>query len=162
MSNELKKHLETLNAESEARGNCLLITEDLDHWAESGVTTVAEFDRLMAIETYSDVYKDVNGFRPRRDWSNHTTEEIEKELSDLFRELEEQMAWEAAWDAKQAEIESQEQAEEEAAIAAFCEERGIDRETYNRWMREAQHWAHKDDQEYLVIEEEEYHEFDVA
>lgn len=41
-----------------------LLVEDLGHWAEHGVHTVAEFNRYLDECAYSDGYKEVYGVRP--------------------------------------------------------------------------------------------------
>lgn len=41
---------------------------DLEHWAEYGITTVEEFVRQELIGDIWDIYKSINGIRPR--WIN--------------------------------------------------------------------------------------------
>lgn len=81
MAHPLVAHIESLNA---ANPNMLPITSDLAHWQGAGIETPAQFDRAMAIETYSDCYKEAHGIRPS--WVNFdalTTTQIEEKISDI-------------------------------------------------------------------------------
>lgn len=85
----LLKHIEALNAKTQAwidedPGNrwAGMMTTDLDHWAECGVYTPEQFDRLMDEECYSDVYKDRYGVRPRN-ISSMSDEELRNALERL-------------------------------------------------------------------------------
>lgn len=42
----------------------------------------------QAAQLYSDYYKDVNGFRPRRDTSHWTLEDFDRAMDDLSKEME--------------------------------------------------------------------------
>lgn len=131
--NDLAAYLAARNAETAAwlaedpanRWASLLV-EDLAVWAELGITTVEQFKRSMLVGEISDTYKDVYGFRPRMNFGAMSVAELESELAELRRSV-------------QAEIERQdaEAAQAEAEIAALCGAQGIDRETYDRWMAEA-------------------------
>jgi hypothetical protein len=44
------------------------LTEDLAHWAEYGVTTADELERHLLVGEIWDIYKSINGIRPR--WIN--------------------------------------------------------------------------------------------
>ena len=89
------------------------IVEDAAFWAERGVTTVAEFKRHRLIANIWDAYKEVNGFRPRHmDFDNMSMEALEETYERL---------WGSA-------------AQNDAFLDAICEESGISRETYDRWM----------------------------
>jgi len=80
MTHPLVAHIEALNASRAS----MAITTDLDHWADAGVTTPEQFDRLMAIDTYCDVYKDRHGIRPRWiDFDALKTDQIEAMLDDI-------------------------------------------------------------------------------
>jgi hypothetical protein len=61
-----------------------LLVEDADFWAECKVFTADDLDRHLAIGTYSDVYKERYGFRPRHSVSSLTTEQIEEKIRDLM------------------------------------------------------------------------------
>jgi hypothetical protein len=116
---ELTKHIEALNAKTQAwldevpgRGAGMLVT-DVAFWAERGVFTVEDFERRMLIANIWDAYKEINGIRPRfMDFDNMSISDLEE-------------TYERLWGAT---------AQEEAAIDAICEESGISRETYDRWM----------------------------
>ncbi len=67
----LQAHIKTLNAETlawvaedSANRWAGLLVEDLEHWAEYGIYTVAQFNRYMDECAYSDGYKEVYGVRP--------------------------------------------------------------------------------------------------
>ena len=68
----------------------LLMPVDEAYWAEQaghGIKTGADVIRRDAIQTYSDVYKDIHGIRPRWvDFESMTTKEIEDMLLHLMRE----------------------------------------------------------------------------
>lgn len=44
------------------------LSEEPSYWAEQGIFTGEDLDRSMAVETYSDAYKEIHGIRPR--WVN--------------------------------------------------------------------------------------------
>ena len=57
---------------------------DATYWADCGVTTGAELDRLLAYEAYVDTYKEVRNIKPR--WlrvEEHTAEEWQQMAADL-------------------------------------------------------------------------------
>jgi len=113
-------------AEGEGRWTGLF-TEDLAHWAEYDVYTVEDFERYMNVQTYSDWFKSVMGYRPRHDTSEWTAEKWDAEFKWLAEEGEEQMKREAAAEAAAL-------AEFEAEIAKCMELGAADRETALRWM----------------------------
>ena len=82
-------------------------TEDLAHWAEIGVLTMRDFLRYEMETQYSELYKDVCGFRPRVDLSKWTYEQLVDETDYLIRELEQQAAYEAEYEARCAEIDAE-------------------------------------------------------
>jgi hypothetical protein len=78
-------------------------TEDLAHWAELGVLTVRDFHRYEMVTSYSDLYKDVCGIRPRgMDLDSMSYEELEKEynylMTQLDRAIEANERYNAEWD----------------------------------------------------------------
>jgi hypothetical protein len=75
---ELKAHIDEYNLKLVEKGSKdFLVTNDLDHWAESDVFTVEQFEHYMAIELYVDLYKDLNGSKPRHmDFDLFSTDEI--------------------------------------------------------------------------------------
>lgn len=93
-------------------------TEDLAHWAEIGVLTMRDFLRYEMETQYSDLYKDVCGFRPRGvNLSEWTYEKLVDETDYLMRELENQAAYEAEYQARQVEIDAEQERERLAWLA---------------------------------------------
>ena len=86
-------------------------TEDLAHWAEIGVLTVRDFMRYEMETQYSDLYKDVCGFRPRVNLSEWTYEKLVDETDYLMRELEQQASYEAEWQKREAEYRAEQERE---------------------------------------------------
>jgi hypothetical protein len=87
--NELTQHLYNINAEAKANGSPFEIVTDLAHWAKYEVYSVEDFEHYDARAEYWDLYKSVNGVRPR--WVNFdemTTEEIREDIRDLQAQLE--------------------------------------------------------------------------
>lgn len=85
--NELQAHIEAQNAQNE--GSFFAVVSDPAHWAGYGITTVYEYEHYMAANTYIDVYKEVNGIKPR--WMNFdgmTTIQILMELDMLCWDAE--------------------------------------------------------------------------
>ena len=79
---------------------------------------VYEYERDMAWDTYSDVHKELYGFRPRHDFSTWTLEDFERVNKELFEEAERTAeARKAEWEASKAYW-----AEEEKRMAAEAEE----------------------------------------
>ena len=53
-----------------------LLSTDAAYWADCGVHTGAELDRLLAYEDYVETYKDRCGFKPRGlDWRSRSASE---------------------------------------------------------------------------------------
>ena len=86
---QLADHIKKLNAETQAWVDAEpgrwagMLVEDEAHWNEYGVYTPAQFDRYMDEATYSDVYKEKYGMRPRPNWSEISDAELKKMLEDL-------------------------------------------------------------------------------
>lgn len=60
------------------------LTTDVDHWIESGINSVDEFEHNEAASTFSDFFKELNGFRPRHlKISTMTTAELNLEIDSL-------------------------------------------------------------------------------
>lgn len=130
MTITLAQHLKNLNAEKQAwmdagpdRWTGFWV-EDLAHWAEMGVTTVAEFKRYDNETLFWDMYKEVTGCRPRHvNLKDMSDEELEKEINLLGRMMEDEIKREEEWAAEEmayaqedAEIENKQRDEEPLPI----------------------------------------------
>ena len=107
------------------------VTEDLDHWAEYGVTTPAEFDLYNARAQYYDYHKDVHGFRPI--WSQvqkMTLERLEEEMNYLGRLAEEEFKAEEA-------VQNRRQKDFEDEVSHMIKHGAGNRETAIQWMFDA-------------------------
>ena len=109
-----------------------MITTDVDHWAEYGITTVEQYKKYMLAETIADASKSAYGSKYRVDWENETLEDLEK-LADSY------------CDAANREYEAEKAREEEEVrkfegfIQTMLNEWGVaDRETAIRWLLEAE------------------------
>ena len=120
MTITLAQHLANLNAEKLAwiaedpdnRWTGLYV-EELDFWAEYGVTTVAEFKRHENETMFWEMYKEVFGCRPRHvNLKDMSDEELEKELDLLGRMMEDEIKRQEEWEAEEMAY-TQEAAEEE-------------------------------------------------
>lgn len=68
----------------ETGGWATMLVEDQGFWEKQGIRTADELDRAMAIDAWSDTYKETRGFRPRmRDWTGVPTDAIWREVSSL-------------------------------------------------------------------------------
>ena len=95
-----------------------------------------------AHETYSDMYKDAHGFRPRNDVSAWTLEDFEQEFEDLGRIINADMEREAA-EQEQAVNDFEDRVRDTIATGAG------DRETAIRWIDTAEDAG--GDREYLCF-----------
>jgi hypothetical protein len=102
-----------------------MIVEDLNHWTSKGITTVEQYDQYMRDATYSDLYKEVYGTRPR-----HVGHVSQVEFDDLLAAHDAHMVIELA--------------QQDADIAAFEQlvtdtmaMGNIDRKTAIRWLQDA-------------------------
>ena len=146
---ELVKHIEALNAETlawvaEDPSNrwAGTLTTDLDHWNEYGVYTVEDLECYLLVNCISDMYKSLNGFRPRAwNFDEMSLEELQEVYNGLCAQSKREYEWE-----------QEQEAQEEAEIAALCEEQGIDRATYDRWMADV-------DKYYYEYGDEEYYSY---
>jgi len=90
-----------------------LCSAEASHWAQYGVFSVADYELHSAKEILWDLYKTVNGVRPRHlNMDSMTLQDVEEQIARLDRQWEAEApqreaeaAWEAAWDLEQAEIE---------------------------------------------------------
>jgi hypothetical protein len=93
-------------------------TEDLAHWAELGVLTVRDFHRYEMVTSYSDLYKDVCGIRPRgMDLDSMSYEELEKDYNYLLTQLDHAIEADAEWDRQEEEYRLEQEAERAAWLA---------------------------------------------
>lgn len=104
------------------------------------IVPTAEYLALPEIEKlageYSDMFKSVNGFRPR--WTNDwTVEEYKAELESLYAENARQMDDERIEQAAAA-------VEFEAAIVKVMAMGAADRETAMRWMRDGSYYGNEE------------------
>ena len=92
----LVAHIEALNAKTQqwmdenpgAWGG--MLTTDPDHWSEMGIYTVAQFNRYMDEETYSEQYKSVYGIRPRH-IGDMSDEQLTAAIERMDAEVEEML-----------------------------------------------------------------------
>jgi hypothetical protein len=81
----LQEHLNNIAKEDKASGNLFSVVTDLEHWADSNIHTVAEFEHYDAQSTHYESYREVHNIKPT--WINYsamTTEEIRKHTEILF------------------------------------------------------------------------------
>jgi hypothetical protein len=121
----LAEHLAALNAEKLAwiaedpdnRWTGLYV-EDLDHWAEYGVYTVAQFQRYELESMVWEMYKDVTGFRPRHlDFKSMSDEELNDLTDYLGRQMEAAIEADAQWEREMEEMREHDAAEHAAWLA---------------------------------------------
>ena len=80
------------------------LVEGVEHWAPHGIHTGLDLAISNAAGTYSDVYKETHGIRPRwMNFENSTLEEIEAELTSLFEYSRLEREAEEAYEAEMAE-----------------------------------------------------------
>jgi len=121
----LAEHLRNMNAKTEAwvaedpdNRWAGLIVEDLAHWAEMGITTVAQFERYEMETSIWDLYKEVNGFRPRGyDFKSMSDAELTRMYDGLLEDLRLENEREAEYLAHIREVEEQEVMEQAARQA---------------------------------------------
>ena len=111
----LQAHIEADNAEfkanAEANGAtfiCLTVS-DPAHWAEQGVTTIAQFKRQCLLDDYSETHKEAYGFRPKWDFGSATDKQLQREIDHAIASIEADMKHEQ-------EMKAQEQREHDARI----------------------------------------------
>jgi hypothetical protein len=104
----LAQHLANLNAEKLAwvaedpdnRWTGLWV-EDLSHWHEMNIFTVAQFKRYDLETLVWEMYKDAMGFRPRHiDFKSMSDEELQAEADSLGRMIESQIEADKDWEAE--------------------------------------------------------------
>lgn len=122
MTITLAQHLANLNAEKAAwvaedpdnRWTGMWV-EDLAHWHEIGIFTVAQFKRYDNETMFWEMYKEVFGVRPRHvNLKDMSDEELETELNLLGRMMEDEIKRQQEWEADEIAY-AQKDAEEENA-----------------------------------------------
>jgi hypothetical protein len=116
----LAEHLAALNAEKLAwvaedpdnRWTGLWV-EDLAHWHEMDIFTVAQFKRYELETLFWEMHKDATGFRPRHiDFKSMSDEELQQEIDYLGEQISRQIEADKEWEAEEMAY-AQEAAEEE-------------------------------------------------
>ena len=148
--NELTAHIKAENAKTAAwiaedpdNRWAGMIVEDPAHWADYGITDVAGYERHMMIETYIDLYKSVNGVKPR--WVNFdemSDEELKSSYDSLLVALDEE-------NKRQAEREQEAVKKFEALVDVTMECGAGNRKTALRWMRDIDDEQYKFDDSYF-------------
>jgi hypothetical protein len=93
-------------------------TEDLAHWAEMGIHTVAQFKRHENESLFWDMYKEVTGCRPRHvNLKDMSDAELEHELDLLGRMMEDEIRREEEWARQEEAIRLEQEAEHQAWLA---------------------------------------------
>ena len=83
---ELQAHIQAENEKARAEGALFTTMEDLQQWAEYGVFNIEQYQHHSAVGTYIDVYKSINGIKPRwMDFSQMTTEQIYADLDQMVQ-----------------------------------------------------------------------------
>jgi hypothetical protein len=120
----LAEHLVALNAEKQAWIDAGpdrwtgFYTEDLSHWAEMGIHTVADFQRYELQSLVWEMYKDVTGIRPRHmDFDSMSIEDLQREVDYLDRQMQASIEQDAMWDRIEAEYRAEQEAERAAWLA---------------------------------------------
>jgi hypothetical protein len=122
----LAEHLAALNAktlawiaEDPANRWAGLLTEDLTHWAEMGIHTVADFERYELETLVWDMYKDATGIRPRHlNLKSMSLEELQDLVNYCGKQIEAQIEADARWEAEEEAY----RIEQEAVRAAWLAE----------------------------------------
>ena len=126
MTQTLAQYLRERNAKTEAwvaedpdNRWAGMYTEDLSHWAEMGIYTVAQLERYDMETTIWDLYKDVTGIRPRHmDFKSMSDEDLRKEYDYLVSQLDRQFEEEDySWEDEDTSGWPRIDAEEEATLA---------------------------------------------
>jgi len=128
MTNEAAALLSHIRAVNARIGTAY--SEDVADWAQYGVRTVDDFDRSCLYSAISDAHKDAYGFRCRFDWRECSLAELQAEYDSICAHAEMEAQWEQ---------EAQERAQKlaDADAVRICQNLGIDRATYDRWMSAA-------------------------
>ena len=106
-------------------------TTELDHWAESGVYSIEQYERYNLEGIISDLSKEVYGFRMRYNVSTMTTKELQDIHESLFNDLQGVIEQEK-------HVEDEAVKDFEATVSRLMEQQGIDRPTVIKWLMDAE------------------------
>ena len=121
----LAEHLAALNAEKLAwvaedpdnRWTGLWV-DDLAHWHEMGIFTVAQFKRYENETLFWEMYKDATGIRPRHiNLKDMSDEDLEREINLLGRMIEDEIKREEEWLKEEEAFRLEQEAERAAWLA---------------------------------------------
>ena len=73
----------------EAEGRFGGMFPDVDHWIEDGINTVEQFRHYMAVESYVNVYKSINGIKPRwalEEMADMTADQVEEMTTQIIQD----------------------------------------------------------------------------
>ena len=150
--NDLVKHIETINAKTQEwidanPGSWAgMITTDVEHWKEYGITTPAQYDRYMLEQAVYDTHKSAYGVKGRHyDFDNMTDEELKDEYEHLCKVANEEYEREQKFYAEQVE-EFKELVQKTIDLGAG------DEETALRWLTAGQEFYHIQDVEGWVYD----------
>ena len=148
--NELVKHIEAINAKTqkwidENPGSWAgMITTDLEHWKEYGVTTPAQYDRYMLEQAVYETHKSAYGVKGRHyDFDNMTDQELKDEYERLCDVAHEEYEREQKFYAQQVE-------EFKALVQKTIDLGAGDEETALRWLTSDEKFYHSQDVESWV------------
>ena len=131
---DLLTYIKERNAETQAwmdedKENrfAFFLVDDLEFWAERGITTVEQFVRDQLVGSYSDAHKELYGIRPRgADLSAMSNEDLEQEIDHMY-----QLAAEDAAEQKELEEYHAELEKEALRIAAMLNSEPLKYEEYD-------------------------------
>jgi len=149
--NSLVKHIEAINAKTQAwidedPGNrwAGMITTDLDHWADYGVYTVADYERYQLEMYIYEGHKNAFGCKGRHyDFKSMSLEELQKEADYISKAANE------AFEAEKA-AEARDLAEFKALVQKTIDLGAGDEETALRWLTSDEKFFHSQDVESWV------------
>ena len=88
----IQKENEEINIRAKAEGWTFWMTTAESIAAD--YNNVYDYLRDMQWSTFSDMYKESRGFRPRYNFTDWTLEDFEREIQELVKEAAERSAWE--------------------------------------------------------------------
>lgn len=106
-------------------------TTSIEHWAESGVYSVEQYDRYNMLGSLSDLSKDVYGFRMRYNTDIMTDAEMQDIYDDLLEQLQGVIEQEK-------HVEQEAIKEFEATVSRLMEQLGASRIKVIEWLMDAE------------------------